>query len=100
MRVSRHKVDEFALEQPFRGISGMSSPKAGENRSRDLDCAAQLGPLNDACRVLLNNRVTLGMSDDGSNSVLAHLGEPVINLRRNAEIAELDEQVVTVSNAV
>jgi len=40
------------------------------------------------------------MSNDWGRSRLAHIGEPLIHLGGNAEIAELDEQIAAVADAV
>src|SRR5579864_7219992 len=69
------------------------APEAGQRRARDLNDAALLGPLDYSLQTLAQNRVALGMRDDGRDSSVAQLSKGIRGLLRDAVIAELDQQV-------
>src|SRR4029077_16669321 len=98
--VGREKVDRGAVEQPARNNLGPLPPETRQRRGRDLHQAALLDPLNNALWRLLEDGVSLRMSQDRSQSAIAKSRKAVRDLNRDAIVAEFYQQIVGFANGV
>ncbi len=83
-----------SFQQPLGGASNFLSPTPGHCRGGDLHDATLIHPLQNPLLRLLQNGIALGMSDHRNDADVRHLGEVVVDLRGDAVVAQLHQQVV------
>ena len=98
--VAGQHVHRVAFQQPLGGARNFLSPSSGHRRSSDLDGAAQIHPLQDPLLGFLQNGIALGMSDHGRDAHVGHPGEAFVDLRRDAVVAQLHQQIVAIFDGV
>src|SRR5215469_8399498 len=98
--VGGENMDGVPIEQPAGGAHNALSPVSGESGSGHLDYASLLHPLQHPLRALLQNGVALRMSKDGSDSLVAQLGEAFVDLLRDAVVAQFDQEIVRALDGV
>src|SRR6266404_369307 len=100
VRVGREKVDRRAVEQPARDDLGPLPPETRQRRGRYLHQAALLDPFKNALRRLLEDGVSLWMSQDRSQAAIAKTRKAVRDLNRDAVVAKFHQQIVGFANGV
>src|SRR5271155_4911500 len=93
-------MDGRPIQQPASDEFGTFSPEAGQRRTGDLNQAALFRPLQNALGRLLQDRVAFRMGKNGSKTAISETSEALGKVRRDAEVAEFDQQIVGVANGV
>src|ERR1700685_544444 len=93
-------MNSATIKEPVGDDLGAFSPKAEQCRGGDLNQTALFGPFQDALRRLLQDGISLGMRQDGRKAAIAEAGETLGKLRRDTEVAELDQQIIGLADGV
>lgn len=91
--IGRDEVHGFMLQKPCGGPLHALTPETCQGIRCDLHRAPQLHELDHALRSHSQDGIALRVSEDRGYAAFAQFKETVANLRRNTEVAQLNQEV-------
>ena len=100
VRIGGQEVDFVFFEQLLREAHGRSTPTTGERGCRYLHQASTVDPFIETLRIFDDDRVALGMRDDGLYAGDQELVKDVRDLLRDGEVSEFHEEILFLVDGV
>jgi len=100
MRIARQDVHGAMLEQPLRAAAGCISPESSHGGRGYLHKTAFFGPFQHPPEILLQDRISLRVSQHGSKAEGKQAREGLVDLERYGVVTELHEQVFAIPDRV
>jgi hypothetical protein len=100
MRIARQDVHGAMLEQPLRAAAGCLSPESSHGGGGHLHKTAFFGPFQHPPEILLQDRISLRVSQNGSKAAGKQTREKLVDLERYGVVTELYEQVFAIPDRV
>jgi hypothetical protein len=100
MRIARQDVHCAMLEQPLRAAPDCLSPESSHGGGGYLHKTAFFGPFQHPPEILLQDRISLRVSQHGSKAEAKQAREKLVDLERYRVVTELHEQVFAIPDRV